>query len=151
MLRDPVRRDRFDTATRNLLILVEQGITGPRNPACAERVAENWTALAGVGSRIEILEAQLAKGKRQIDERTIDRFGDILRDKMRGEDSSLRSAYLEMFVAEVRVEPHEIAISGPMSALENGVAVRFPVKEGRVPIFDREWCQKRTHICRLMI
>ena len=88
-----------------------------------------------------MLEAQLTKGKRQIDERTVDRFGDMLRDKLRGEDSSLRSAYLRMFVAEVRVGPSEIIISGPLSALENGLAVGLPVKEGAVPIFDREWCR----------
>lgn len=143
LTRARVERTRLNTAIRNLLILVEQGVMGPRDPAFAERMAENRTALAGVSSRIEVLEAQLAKGKRQIDEQTIDRFGEMLRGKIRGGDSSLRSAYLKMFVTEVRVSDEEIIISGPIPALENGVAVGLPVKEGAVPIFDREWCPGR--------
>ena len=140
LTRARVERTRLNTAIKILLILVEQGVMGPRDPAFAERMAENRTALAGVSSRIEVLEAQLAKGKRQIDEQTIDRFGEMLRGKIRGGDSSLRSAYLKMFVTEVRVSDEEIIISGPVPALENGVAVGLPVKEGAVPIFDREWC-----------
>ena len=132
---------RLNTAIRNLLILVEKGIMNPRDSAFAERLAENQTARAAVSSRIEILEAQLAKGKRQIDEQTIERFGVMLRQKMRSHDNSLRSSYLKMFVGEVRVGLSEIIISGPISALENGVAVGLPVKEGAVPIFDREWCR----------
>jgi site-specific DNA recombinase len=141
LARARAERTRLESATKNLLILIEQGTMSPRDPAFAERMAINRTALAGVISRIDILEAQLARGKRKIDERTVDRFGDMLRDKLRGEDSSLRSAYLRMFVAEVRVGPSEIIISGPLSALENGLAVGLPVKEGAVPIFDREWCR----------
>ncbi len=144
LARARAERTRLNSAIRSLLILVEQEIMSPRDPAFAERMAENRTALAGVSSRIDVLEAQLVKGKRQIDEQTIDRFGEMLRRKMRGEDNTLRSAYIKLFVSEVRVLPDEIVISGPVSALENGVAVGLPVKEGAVPIFDWEWCQKRT-------
>ncbi|WP_156348045.1 hypothetical protein [Sphingomonas sp. Leaf231] len=38
------------------------------------------------------------------------------------------------------VLPDEIVISRLVTALENGVAVGLPVKEGAAPIFDREWC-----------
>ncbi|MDF2813548.1 MAG: hypothetical protein K0S56_4579 [Microvirga sp.] len=65
----------------------------------------------------------------------------MLRKKMRTHDNSLRSSYLKMFVGEVRVGSSEIIISGPIAALENGVAVGLPVEEGAVPIFDREWCR----------
>ena len=85
-----------------------------------------------------MLEAQLAKGTRRIDEQTIDRFGDMLRETMRGDDSSLRSSYLKMFVSAVSVSDHEVVISGPVSSLENGVSVGLPVKEGAVPNLDRE-------------
>ena len=36
---------------------------------------------------------------------------------------------------------HQSVISSPVSSLENGVSVGLPVKEGAVPIFDREWCR----------
>ena len=66
---------------------------------------------------------------------------DVLRAAAGERDARVRSAYLRMFVAEVSVGPSEIIISGPLSALENGLAVVLPVKEGTVPIFDREWCR----------
>ncbi|MFD1841788.1 hypothetical protein ACFSAA_00150 [Sphingomonas qilianensis] len=57
---------------------------------------------------------------------------------------ALRSAYLKMFISEVRVSQDEIVIARPVSALENGVAVELPVKEGAVPIFDRKWCPEEA-------
>lgn len=125
-----------------------------RDPAFVERMATNRAALAAVSSRIDVLEAQLAKGKRRIDEQTIDHLGDMLRNKMRSDDSSLRSSYLKMFVSNVSVSDHEIVISGRMSSLENGVSVGLPVKEGAVLIFDRKWCASasaiRTDCSRLL-
>ncbi len=144
-------RTRLNTAISNLLILIEEGTMSARDPAFVERMATNRAALAAVSSRIDVLEAQLAKGKRRIDEQTIDRFGDMLRKKMRSDDSSLRSSYLKMFVSNVSVSDHEIVISGPMSSLENGVSVGLPVKEGVVPIFDREWCPVQESNPRLFV
>lgn len=140
LTRSRSERTRLNTAISNLLILIEEGTMSARDPAFVDRMATNRAALAAVSSRIDVLEAQLAKGKRRIDEQTIDRFGDMLRKKMRSDDSTLRSSYLKMFVSNVSVSDHEIVISGPMSSLENGVSVGLPVKEGAVPIFDREWC-----------
>jgi site-specific DNA recombinase len=117
-----------------------QGIMSPRDPASAESMTANRSALAGVISRTDILEAQLAKRKPKLDDETSDRFADLLREKLRGEHSGLRSACLRTFVAEVRVGANEIIISGPLLALTNGLAVGLPVKEGAVPIFDRKWC-----------
>ncbi len=45
-----------------------------------------------------------------------------------------------MFVANVGVSDQKVAISGPVSSLENGVSIRLSVEEGVVPIFDRKWC-----------
>ncbi len=59
---------------------------------------------------------------------------------MRGDDSSLCSSYLKMFVSNDSVSDHEVAIPGSASYLESGVSDGLPVKEGAVPIFDREWC-----------
>ncbi len=64
--------------------------------------------------------------KRQIDEQPKDRFGEMLRENMRGEDDTMRSAYIKMFVSEVHVSPDEIIISGLVSVLENGVGL--PIK-----------------------
>lgn len=96
-------RTRAETAISKLLILVEDEIMHPRDPVFASRMAENRTKLASILARIDILEAQLVRGARQIDKHTVDRFGELLSARLRADDPSLRSAYLRMFVAEVRV------------------------------------------------
>lgn len=136
---------RVRTAINRLLILVEEGTIGPRDAVFAERMAANRAQLAALSSRIDTLEAQLARGSRRITPQTIDKFGTLLSAKLRDEDPALRSAYLRMFVSEIRVSEREIAISGPTAALEAGVATGLPRKGKAVPIFDREWCQKRNH------
>ena len=130
---------RVRTAINRLLILVEEGTIGPRDPAFAERMAANRAQLAALTSRIDTLETQLVRGSRRITEQTVDRFGALLSAKLHDDDSALRGAYLRMFVSEVRVSESEIAISGPTAALEAGMATGLPHK-GAVPNFDREWC-----------
>ncbi|WP_442681583.1 recombinase family protein [Sphingomonas sp. ASY06-1R] len=134
---------RVRTAISNLLVLVEQGVMGPRDPAFAERMAFNRAQLASLTSRIDTLETQLARGSRRITEQTVDRFGALLKAKLREDDPTLRSSYLRMFVSEVRVSESEIAICGPTAALEAGVATGLPRGGKVVPIFDREWCPGR--------
>ena len=132
---------RLRTAISRLLILVEEGAIGPRDPAFAERMASNRTALAAVSARIDTLETQLTRGTRRITEDTVDRFGALLKAKLREDDPALRSAYLKMFVSEVRVSDREIVVSGPNAALEAAVATGLPRSGGKVPRFDREWCR----------
>ncbi|PHP16561.1 hypothetical protein CG471_27445 [Sphingobium sp. IP1] len=136
-------KTRLDTAIRKLLILIEDGLMSPRDPHFAERMAENRTNLAAATGRINVLERQLARGKRRIDASTIDRFGKLLSEKLRADDASLRSAYLKMFVDAVSVSDQKILISGRTATLEAGVSTGLPVKVGAVPNFDREWCRLR--------
>ena len=70
----------------------------------------------------------------------MDRFGVLLSAKLRDADHALRSAYLKMFVAKVRVSDREIIVSGPNAALEAAVATGLPRAGGKVPSFDRKWC-----------
>lgn len=141
LARARAEKTRLGSAIRRLLVLVEDGIIGHRDPEFAARMDENRTAVAAVSGRIDALEAQLAKGRRQINEGAVDRFGTLLSAKLRSKDAALRSSYLKMFVDNVAVSAESIIISGPTSALEVGVATGLPVKEGVVPSFDREWCR----------
>lgn len=113
---------------------------GPRNPAFAERMAANRNQLAAVTARIDMLETQLACGRRRITEATIDRFGEMLAARLRDNDSAPHSAYLKMFVSEVRVSDTDIVISGPIAALEAGVCTGTPSRGEQVPNFERECC-----------
>ena len=131
---------RLRTAIERLLILVETGEMGPRDPIFAKRMGDNRAALAAATARIDTLETQLAKGARRITDATVARFGKLLSDKLRDDDAALRTAYLRMLVSEVTVSRDQILISGPKAALENGVTTGIPRLEGTVPIFDRKWC-----------
>lgn len=133
-------KTRTETAMNKLLILVEDEIMSPRDPVFAGRMAENKARFASVSARIDVVEAQLVRGARQIDEHTVAKFGELLAAKLRDDDPTLRAAYLKLFVAEVRVSDSLIEITGPTVALEAGVATGIPVKAG-VPSFDREWCR----------
>ncbi|WP_311732357.1 recombinase zinc beta ribbon domain-containing protein [Sphingomonas sp. BK580] len=134
-------QSRLRTAIQRLLILVEEGAIGPRDPAFAERMATNRAALTAASARIDTLEAQLARGSRRITEETVAKFGELLLAKLRDDDPALRTAYLRMLVSDVRVSREIIVISGRRAALEKGVSSGIPRLEGTVPIFDREWCR----------
>jgi hypothetical protein len=96
--------------------------------------------VAALTSRIEVLESQLARGSRKITPEALRKFADQLREKLHDEDSTLRTAYLRMFVSRVEVSDKQIVISGPKSVLERGVTKGLPRLEGSVPIFDQRWC-----------
>lgn len=132
---------RLRTAIENLLILVETGRMGARDPIFAKRMDENRSALAASTARIETLETQLAKGSRRVTPTTIKKFGETLSARLRDEDATLRKAYVRMLVSKVTVAKEQITISGPKAVLENGVCNGIPRLMGMVPIFDREWCR----------
>ncbi|GAA4762690.1 hypothetical protein GCM10023219_03780 [Stakelama sediminis] len=132
---------RLRTGIERLLILVETGQMGPRDPIFAKRMEENRTALAATTARIDTLETQLVKGTRKITSATIARFGDLFSARLRDDDPTLRKAYLRMLVSIVTVSNEQIVICGPKAVLENGVCNGPPRLEGTVPIFDREWCR----------
>lgn len=124
----------WPNAARAMLLM------SPKAGRWTEHMAINRVALPAVSSRIDVLEAQLAKGKRRINEQTIDLFGDMQRKTLRSNDSTPSSAYLEMFVSNVSVPDENVVISRSVSCLKRAVSVGLPVKAGAVSIFDREWC-----------
>ena len=140
LVRARADQTRLRTAIDRLLVAVEEGAIGPRDPIFAERMAVNQTALASATSRIDALETQLARGPRRITETKVDRFGALLAAKLRDDDPVLRAAYLRMFVGDVSVSDKEIVISGPTAALETGASSATPRTSPAVPSFDRGWC-----------
>jgi hypothetical protein len=133
-------RTRRRTAIDRLLVLIEDGVMKASDPEFANRLTENREAVAALTSRIEVLESQLARGSRKITPEALQKFAEQLREKLHDEDSTLRTAYLRMFVSRVEVSDKQIVISGPKSVLERGVAKGLPRLEGSVPIFDQRWC-----------
>ncbi|MEO9823033.1 MAG: hypothetical protein ABJF50_01280 [Paracoccaceae bacterium] len=114
----------------------------PSDPEFAARLSDNRTAVTAITSRIDVLESQLARGLRRIKPAVLDKLPKQLSEKLRDEDSSLRSAYLRMLVSKVEVSDQKVIISGSKTVLERGLAKGLPRPEGSVPIFDQQWCPK---------
>ncbi|MGB7408295.1 MAG: recombinase family protein [Pontixanthobacter sp.] len=137
-------RTRRRTSIDRLLGLIEEGIMKPSDPEFAARLSDNRTAVTAITSRIDVLESQLARGSRKLTPVVLDKFSKQLSEKLRDEDSSLRSAYLRMLVSKVEVSDQEVIISGSKTVLERGLATGLPRLEGSVPIFDQQWCPEEA-------
>ena len=133
-------RTRRRTAIDRLLGLIEDGVMKASDPEFAHRLAEHRETIAAITGRIEVIESQLARGSRKITPAVIEKFSQQVAEKLQDEDSSLRSAYLRMFVSEVSVSDQGVQISGSKLVLERGLAKGLPRLEGSVPIFDQKWC-----------
>ncbi len=140
LIQAKAERTRPRTSIDRLLGLIEEGIMKPGDPEFAARLSDNRTAVTAMTSRIDVLESQLARGSRKITPAVLDKFSKQLSEKLRDEDSSLRSAYLRMLVSKVEVSDQEVIISGSKMVLERWLAKGLPRLEGSVPIFDQQWC-----------
>ena len=91
----------------------------------------------------ESLERQIAKGKRRITPEIIDRFGNMLREKLAADDPALRKAYVRLIVGKVGLGNDQITICGSKLALEHALVRGDRHPGGVVPSFDRNGAQKR--------
>jgi site-specific DNA recombinase len=133
-------KTRLETALNRLIDIVETGQLSARDPVFAQRLADNKTAQAHATAQIKTLEAQLSRGKRKITTDTIAKFSQLIREKLRDDDDTLRTAYVRMFVTKVTVNQQHIVISGPRSTIESALTDDKLKPKPEVPSFDREWC-----------
>ena len=77
--------------------------------------------------------------KEMLSRRNVERFTGAVRTQFRNPDSKLRKSYVRQFVSRVDVSDKEIRISGPKTALLDGLAGETKYPAGKVPSFDREW------------
>ncbi len=133
-------RTRAETAIGKLLELVETGLMSPRDTTVANRFAEHRTKVASLNDTIESLERQMEKGKRRITPEIIDRFGNMLREKLEADDPALRKAYVRLIIGKVGLGNDQITICGSKLALEHALVRGDRHPGGVVPSFDREWC-----------
>ena len=135
-------KTRLATTLNRLLEIVETGQLNARNPLFAQRLADNKSAQARATARIKTLEAQLSRGKRKLTAETIAKFSQLIREKLRNDDNTLRTAYVRMFVTVITVNQQHIIISGPSSAIESALTDYKLWTKLEVPSFDREWCPR---------
>lgn len=128
------------TGALNLLYeLVEQGLASPSERDFAERLTHHRGRIASITADIEALERQLKSSQRMITPEIVGRFGDLLRDGLRGENPALRQAYVRLLVDQVVVEEEQVRIRGSRKALERAVIASAATTRKGVPSFAREW------------
>lgn len=135
---------RLRTAVERLLILVETGQMGPRDPIFARRT---WTRTAprspprrhaSIPSR-----PSLPRGRGRSRRRSSHGSGICCPP---GCATMIPRCVKLICGCWCRMSPcpaKQILISGPKAVLGNGVCNGVPRLEGMVPIFDREWCRLR--------
>ncbi|MGN6819521.1 MAG: recombinase zinc beta ribbon domain-containing protein [Sphingomonas sp.] len=131
-------------AITNLLLAIESGAMRPDEPLFVERMAHNRARKSVLEADVRNLERQLSGPKKRITKEMIASFGEKMRQALWNGDPTFRSAYVRLFVERVEVSADEIRIFGSKSAVEKTLAEIDEPLTDPVPIFDREWCQKRT-------
>src|SRR3546814_10393340 len=87
----------------------------------AKKHRELAEQLVHVKTDIVMLERQLANSERRITPELIERFAQLMREKLRSDDPALRRFYVKAIVGRVEVGDHQIRISGSSKELEHAV------------------------------
>lgn len=131
-------RTQAETRLRNLYEALADNQASLKERAFADLLADTRSRIAALTATIDVLEAQLRNGRRRITADVVDRFGALVREKLRGDDPAVRRGYVRLFVSRVDLAPEEIRITGSKQALARAVS-RISA-DGQVPSFDRKWC-----------
>ncbi|HEX6218192.1 MAG TPA: hypothetical protein VFZ35_02830, partial [Sphingomicrobium sp.] len=126
-------------ALNRLYELVEQGLASPTERDFAERLTLHRGRIASLTADIEALERQLKPSQRAVTPELVGRFGNLLRDGLRGDNPALRQAYVRLLIDQVIVEGEQIRIRGSRKALERAVVATAAGTCKGVPSFAREW------------
>ena len=118
---------------------MENGLASPSDRDFAERLTHHRQRIAALGADITAVERQLASSHRRITPEVIGRFGNLLRDGLRGKSPALRQAYVRLLIDEVTVEADTVRIRGSRRALERAVVATAAHGGAKVPSFAPEW------------
>ena len=125
---------------RNLYEALMKKDASLKDPVFTKLLAEHRERIASANAVIETLERQIGSGKKRVTPELVDAFGTLVLERLRGDDPTLRKAYVAQFVSQVIVDRTTIRISGSPRMLERAVGKTEPAIMGMVPIFDRDWC-----------
>ena len=126
---------------RRFWALIESGAEDPSDPQVAVLLAEQRSAISALDASERSLLAQLATGRSRVDDIAVERFAQLIRERVKAGDSALHKAYTRLFVADVKVSNAEIRIAGTRAALEAALVHGDKAGTPVVPSFDREWCR----------
>ena len=88
--------------------------------------------------------------KKILSAKNIEAFAATIQNQLAKPDSKFRKNYLRLFVDRVEVDDQKIRISGPKSALVQGLIETKKPDTGEVPSFDRGWWARQDYGSPLM-
>lgn len=107
-----IRRERVqaENGLRLLLDLVMQEKIKSSDPVFGERLAETRGSIDTLREMERNLAAQLNGGPARITEESVNRFGQILREQLLGDQPAMRKAYTRLLVSRVTVNDNAVVI-----------------------------------------
>ena len=90
--------------------------------------------------QIKALERQVETEDRRVTPEVVEKFGELLVEKLLNGTSEFRQAYVRLLISKVVLSPGEISIFGSLKALERAVTSPPDRPNNLVPRFVREWC-----------
>ena len=129
----------LDGESANVIKLVRSGLYAPDDPQIAAEIANIAAQKRAIAVDINALERQIDDGERRITPEIVEKFGSLMRNKLRGQASATRRDYIRLLVDRVEVGHSEIRISGSKSALSRA-AIGTPPH--LVPKAERKWCTR---------
>uniref|UniRef100_UPI00345744CA zinc ribbon domain-containing protein n=1 Tax=uncultured Sphingomonas sp. TaxID=158754 RepID=UPI00345744CA len=133
------RQTNLEAGLDRLLDLLIEGKFKASDPLFSRKHGGLVEQIAQVKTDVVLLERQLANSERRITPQLIERFGEMMREKLRGDDPSLRQYYTRAIVSRVEVGDDQIRILGSNKALEHGVGSMADTSGEPVPSIEREW------------
>lgn len=137
------RQTHLEAGIDRLLDLVAEGHLTASDARFAKKHSELAEQLVHVKTDTVLLERQLANSERRITPELIERFAELMREKLRSDDPALRQYYTRAIVGRVEVGDHQIRISGSTRALEHAVDRTSDHTAAPVPNIEREWCARQ--------
>lgn len=132
----------LDGESALVIKLVRNKTFSPDDPHIASEVANIRAQRMSTQANVDVLEHQLEAENRRITPEIVTRFGDLLRQKLRGPDPRVRREYIQLLVERVEVGDQNIRITGRNTALERAV-IASQKPDTAVPKADRKWCARQ--------
>ncbi len=129
----------LDGESANVIKLVRSGLYAPDDPQIAAEIANIAAQKRAITVDIKALERQIDDGERRITPEIVEKFGSLMRNKLRGQASAARRDYIRLLVDRVEVGHREIRISGSKAALSRAA---MGVPPHLVPKAERKWCTR---------
>ncbi len=130
------RSTKLDEESARVIKLVRSGLISADNPQIASELAQITAQKKAINADAEIIEKHLADPGRRITAKIIERFGDMLQEKLASPADPLRREYVRLLIDRVEVGREQIRIVGSKAALARAASGVAP---HMVPKAVREW------------